>query len=102
MNQKVYMTDQEFTARMAALIPAPSAEVNDSLLDLAHSLWFEMKEDLYHTFRDAPAGDRQTGVAGFSDPVHAECPRHAQYHGHLHGAEAWGRDAVLHPPLQAV
>ena len=50
MNQKVYMTDQEFTARMAALIPAPSAEVNDSLLDLAHSLWFEMKEDLYHTF----------------------------------------------------
>ena len=47
MNQK---TDQEFTARMAALIPAPSAEVNDSLLDLAHSLWFEMKEDLYHTF----------------------------------------------------
>lgn len=50
MNQKVYMTDQEFTARMATLIPAPSAEVNDSLLDLAHSLWFEMKEDLYHTF----------------------------------------------------
>ena len=39
MNQKVYMTDQEFTARMAALIPAPSAEVNDSRLDLAHSLW---------------------------------------------------------------
>ncbi len=25
MNQKVYMTDQEFTARMAALIPAPNA-----------------------------------------------------------------------------
>ena len=50
MNQKVYMTDQEFTARMAALIPAPSAEVNDSLLDLAHSLWFEIKDDLYHTF----------------------------------------------------
>lgn len=50
MNQKVYMTDQEFTAHMDALIPTPSAEANDNLLDLAHSLWFELKEDLYHTF----------------------------------------------------
>ena len=50
MNQKVYMTDQEFTAHMAALIPTPSEEADDSLLDLAHSLWFELKEDLCHTF----------------------------------------------------
>ena len=50
MNQKVYMTDREFTAHMAALIPTPSAEVNDILLGLAHSLRFELKEDLYHTF----------------------------------------------------
>ena len=50
MSQKVYMTDQEFTAHMAALIPTPSVEANDSLLDLAHSLWFELKEDLCHTF----------------------------------------------------
>ena len=47
---KVYMSDQEFTAHMAALIPTPSAETNDSLLDLANSLWFGLKEDLYHTF----------------------------------------------------
>lgn len=28
----------------------PNAEANHNLLDLANSLWFELKEDLYHTF----------------------------------------------------
>ena len=48
--EKTYMSSQEFTARMDALIPAPSAEANRSLLASADGLWFELKEELYHTF----------------------------------------------------
>ena len=48
--EKTYMSDQEFTDHMNALIPAPSAEANRNLLDLADALWFGLKEDLYHTF----------------------------------------------------
>ena len=48
--EKIYMSDQEFTVHMNALIPAPSAEANRNLLDLADALWFGLKEDLYHTF----------------------------------------------------
>ena len=47
---KIYMSDQEFTAHMNGLIPVPSAETNHNLLDLTDGLWFELKEDLYHTF----------------------------------------------------
>lgn len=48
--KKTYMSDQEFTAHMEELISTPNAEANHNLLDLANSLWFELKEDLYHTF----------------------------------------------------
>ena len=48
--KKPYMSDQEFTAHMEELISTPNAEANHNLLDLANSLWFELKEDLYHTF----------------------------------------------------
>lgn len=48
--EKIHMSDQEFTAHMNALIPAPSAETNRNLLDLADALWFGLKEELYHTF----------------------------------------------------
>lgn len=44
------MSDQEFTARLAKLIPSPSEAVNSRLLDFANSLWFGLKEDLFHTF----------------------------------------------------
>lgn len=47
---KTYMSEQEFTAHMNGLIPTPSAEVNNHLLDLANGLWLEMKDDLYHAF----------------------------------------------------
>ena len=47
---KAYMSDQEFTARMAALIPTPSEKGDSSLLALADELWLGMKEDLFHTF----------------------------------------------------
>lgn len=47
---RIYMSEQEFTAHMDKLIPTPSVETNSNLLDLANSLWLEMKEDLYHTF----------------------------------------------------
>lgn len=48
MNQKEFMSDQEFVAHMDQLIPAPSPETNSNLLDLSHGLWLEMKDDLYH------------------------------------------------------
>lgn len=48
--EKIYMSDQEFTVHMNALIPTPSVEANRNLLDLADALWFGLKEDLYHTF----------------------------------------------------
>lgn len=48
--EKTYMSDQEFTDQMNALIPAPSAEANHNLLASADGLWFELKEELYHTF----------------------------------------------------
>ena len=47
---KTYMSEQEFIAHMNELIPTPSAETNNNLLDLANSLWWEMKDDLYHAF----------------------------------------------------
>ncbi len=47
---EAYMSDQEFTARLAKLIPSPSEAVNSRLLDFANSLWFGLKEDLFHTF----------------------------------------------------
>lgn len=49
-NGAPYMSDQEFTAHIAALIPTPSAEANGNLLSLANSLWFKLKENLYHIF----------------------------------------------------
>ena len=47
---KTYMSEQEFIAHMDELIPTPSVETNNNLLDLANSLWWEMKDDLYHAF----------------------------------------------------
>lgn len=47
---KTYMSEQEFIAHMDELIPTPSVETNSNLLDLANSLWWEMKDDLYHAF----------------------------------------------------
>ena len=47
---KAYMSEQEFIAHMDELIPTPSVETNNNLLDLANSLWWEMKDDLYHAF----------------------------------------------------
>lgn len=47
---KTYMSEQEFVAHMNELIPTPSEETNKNLLDLASSLWWEMKDDLYHAF----------------------------------------------------
>lgn len=48
--EKTYMTEHEFISRISELIPAPNAETNHNLLDLANGLWFEMKDDLYHAF----------------------------------------------------
>ena len=47
---KTYMSEQEFITHMDELIPTPSVETNNNLLDLANSLWWEMKDDLYHAF----------------------------------------------------
>ena len=46
MHQKVYITDQEFTPGMGALLTAASAVGSDSLKELAHSLWYDMKGEL--------------------------------------------------------
>ena len=35
---KTYMSEQEFIAHMDELIPTPSVETNNNLLDLANSL----------------------------------------------------------------
>ena len=48
--EKTYLTEHEFISRISELIPAPNAETNHNLLDLANGLWFEMKDDLYHAF----------------------------------------------------
>lgn len=48
--EKTYMTEHEFISRISELIPAPNAETNHNLLELANGLWFEMKDDLYHAF----------------------------------------------------
>ena len=48
-SEKAYMTEHEFISRMNALIPASDEESNHNLLDLSNGLWFEMKDDLYHT-----------------------------------------------------
>ena len=44
------MSNQEFIARINALIPAPNEEANRNLLDFGNSLWLRLKEDLYNTF----------------------------------------------------
>lgn len=49
---KTYMSEQEFIAHMDELIPTPSVETNNNLLDLANSLWWEMKRSL--NLRDVP------------------------------------------------
>ncbi len=44
------MSSQEFIAHINTLIPAPNKEISGNLLDFGNSLWFELKEDLYHAF----------------------------------------------------
>ena len=44
---KTYMSEQEFIAHMDELIPTPSVETNNNLLDLANSLWWEMTAPLF-------------------------------------------------------
>lgn len=46
----IYMSEQEFTAHMDKLIPAPSVETNRNLLNLANGLWLDMNDNLYHAF----------------------------------------------------
>lgn len=48
--EKAYMSEQEFINHINRLIPFPSVETNNSLLEFANEFWYEMKDDLYHTF----------------------------------------------------
>lgn len=48
--EKTCMSEQEFITHINELIPNPSVETNNELLDFANEFWIEMKDDLYHAF----------------------------------------------------